>query len=180
MQAVTPAAPDRAAPGSVRASDLARPPVPALPDRAPAPVVAQGPDAELRGLTTLGIVVEDLSAQAAACGLNQASIEASVSKSLTDAGFKVRRNSDEDTYVYVHIITTSASAGVCVSSYDAYLYTHTTAVLPYQTTPVLVQVLFLHKGGIAGGSPAAHADAVVRGVKQYVDEFATRMRNANR
>jgi hypothetical protein len=170
--------------GTVRASDLdAPPPTPpdrsAPADRAAAPVIAPGPDGELRGLTTLGVVVEELSPQAAACGLSQGPIEAAVAKSFTDAGFKVRRNSDEDTYVYVHIMTTSTSAGLCVSGYDVYLYTHTTATLPYQTAPVLVQILLLHKGGMGGGAAAAHADAVLRNVKQYVDEFAARMRAAN-
>jgi hypothetical protein len=187
-----PALPDRATlpemprpmaaplPGAARASELGTPLEPASSGRAQTPLVAQGPDAELKGLSKLGVVVEDLSSQATACGLSQTPIEAAVSKSLSDAGFKVNRNSDEDTYVYVHIMTTSVSAGLCVSRYDAFLYTHTTATLSYQTTPMLVQVSLLHKGGVAGGAPAAHADAVVRGVKQYVDEFAKRIRDVNR
>ena len=141
---------------------------------------AQGPGAELKGLTKLGVVVEDLSSQAAACGLSQAPIEAAVAKSLSDAGLTVRRNSDEDTYVYVHIITVSVSAGLCVSRYDASLYSYTNATLSYQTTPVLVQVSLLHKGGITGGAAGVHADAVIRSVTQYVDEFAAQIRSANR
>ena len=182
-----PAVPDRAAPpaAATRASDLDRPAAPASPGQAAAPgqaapPVAQGPDPELKGLTKLGFVVEDLSAQAAACGLSQAPIEAAVSKSLSDAGFTARRNSDEDTYVYVHIITMSVSAGLCVSRYDAFLYTYTTATLSYQASPLLVQVSLLHKGGLAGGGPSVHGDTVLRGVKQYVDEFAARIRGANR
>jgi hypothetical protein len=92
----------------------------------------------------------------------------------------VIRNSDDDTYLYVNINTASVSAGLCVSRYDAFLYTHTTAKLSYQGTPVLVQVSLLHKGGIAGGAPAAHADGVLRGVQEYVDQFATRIRAANK
>jgi hypothetical protein len=138
------------------------------------------PDAELKGLTKLGIVVEDLSPQAAACGLNQGALETAVSKRLSDAGFTVRRNSDEDTYVYVNVITTSLSTGLCVSRYDVFLYTHTTAKLAYQTTPVLVQVSLLHKGGLAGGAAAAHAEAVLRGVQEYVDQFSIRIRDANK
>ena len=149
-------------------------------DQAAAPVGARSSNPELKGLTKLGVVVEELSAQAAACGLTQAPIEAAVSKSLSDAGLQVRRNSDEDTYVYVHIITVSVSAGLCVSRYDAYLYSYTTATLSYQATPLLVQVSLLHKGGIAGGAAGVHADAVIRGVKQYVDEFATQIAGANR
>jgi len=143
-------------------------------------VFNQQPDAELKGLTKLGIVVEDLSPQAAACGLDQKALETAVSKRLSDAGFRVLRNSDEDTYVYVNVITTGLSNGLCVSRYDAFLYTHTTAKLSYQETPVLVQVSLLHKGGIAGGSSAAHAEGVARGVQEYIDQFSTRIRDANK
>ena len=97
--------------------------------------------------------MEDLSPQAAACGLKQDTLETAVSKSLSDAGLRVRRNSDEDTYVYVDVLTTSLSTGLCVSRYDVFLYSHTTAKLSYQHTPALVQVSLLHKGGIAGGAP---------------------------
>src|SRR5205823_4341400 len=105
---------------------------------------------------------------------------AAASKRLSDAGFRVLRNSDEDTYVYVNAITTSLSTGLCVSRYDVFLYTHTTAKLSYQETPVLVQVSLLHKGGIAGGAAAAHAEAVLRGVQEYIDQFSARIRSANR
>jgi hypothetical protein len=140
----------------------------------------QQPDAELKGLTKLGVVVEDLSPQAAACGLNQSTLETAISKRLSDAGFKVLRNSDEDTYVYINVITSSLSNGLCVSRYDAFLYTHTTARLSYQETPVLVQVSLLHKGGIGGGAPAAHATEVLRSVQEYVGQFATRIHDANK
>ena len=146
----------------------------------PAQTFNQQPGAEFKGLTTLGLVLEDLSPQAAACGLSQGTIETAVSKRLTDAGFRVIRNSDEDTYVYVNIITTTPSAGLCVSRYDVFVYTHTTARLSYQPTPVLVQVSLLHRGGLTGGAPAAHADGVLRGVQEYVDQFATRIRDANK
>jgi hypothetical protein len=153
---------------------------PASAGRLPAQTFNQQPDAELKGLTKLGIVVEDLTPQAAACGLNQNTLETAVSKRLSDAGFRVARNSDEDTYVYVNIITSSLSTGLCVSRYDAFLYTHTTAKLSYQETPVLVQVSLLHKGGIAGGPSTAHAEGVLRGVQEYVDQFSPRIHDANK
>ena len=154
--------------------------VSAATDRRPDQAFNQQPDAELKGLANLGVVVEDLSSQAAACGLNQSALEAAVSKRLSGAGFTVRRNSDEDSYVYITVITTSLSSGLCVSRYDAFLYTHTTAKLSYQETPVLVQVSLLHKGGIGGGSPAAHAAEVLRSVQEYVGQFATRIHDANK
>jgi hypothetical protein len=140
----------------------------------------QKPDAELKGLSSLGVVVEDLSPQAAACGLKQDALETAVSKRLSSAGFTIRRNSDEDTYAYVSVMTTNTSTGLCISRYDVFLYTNTTARLSYQETPVLVQVSLLHKGGIAGGGPTTHADAVLRGVQEYLDQFATRIHDANK
>jgi hypothetical protein len=154
--------------------------VPSSADRFPPQKFDQQPDAELKGLTKLGIVVEELSPQAAACGLSHGTLETAVSKRLSDAGFKVARNSDEDTYIYVNVITTSLSTGLCVSRYDAFLYTHTTARLSYHDTPVLVQVSLLHKGGITGGVPAAHAEGVLRGLQEYVDQFSTRVHDANK
>jgi hypothetical protein len=168
------------APSSVSTKSAAGVPAVSSSDSGKTVAFSQQPDAELKGLKKLGVVVEGLSPQAAACGLSQGALETAVSKRMSDAGFTVLRNSDEDTYVYVNVITTSMSTGLCVSRYDAFLYTHTTAKLSYQETPVLVQVSLLHRGGIAGGASAAHADGVLRGVQEYVDQFSTRIREANK
>jgi hypothetical protein len=153
----------------------------------PAPTRAQTaetfdarPGAELRGLKSLGILVEDLSARAVACGLNHDAIEAALSKRLTDGGFAVRKNSDEDTYVYVNVMTTTQSDGTCVSRYDAFLYTHATAKLSYRDQPVLVQVSLMHRGGLGTSAPTGHAAAVARGLENYVDLFVTQIHDANK
>jgi len=145
----------------------------------PAAGAAQGAGGSpLRGLKTLGVVVEGLTSQAAACGLSQGTLETSAVKQLSAAGFKVVLNSDEDTYLYVNVITASLANGLCVSRYDAFLYTHTTAPLTYQPTPVLVEVSLLHKGGLTGGAPAVHGEAVRRGVLEYIDQFAAQIHDA--
>jgi hypothetical protein len=143
-----------------------------------AQAIDQRPDAALRGLTRLGVVLESLSPDAAKCGLKQETVETAVSKQLTDAGFRVVRDSDDDTYLYVNINTVTASAGLCVSRYDVTLYSHTEAKLSYTALPVLLQVELLHKGGLAGGGPAAHADGVMKGLLEYVGQFTMRIRNA--
>ena len=107
-------------------------------------------------------------------------IETALSDRLSKAGLKVRRNADEDTYLYVHIMTTGPSNGLCVSRYDAFLYTHTTATLSYQPKPVLVQVELMHKGSMAGSALSSHASGVLRGLQEYVDQFVTRISNANK
>ena len=123
--------------------------------------------------------MEDLSPEAAKCGLMRDSLETAVTKRLTDAGFRVVRNSDDDTYLYLNINTVTASNGLCVSRYDVTLYSHTAAPLPHTASPVPLQAELLHRGGLAGGAPAAHADGVLKSVLENVDLFATRMKNAN-
>ena len=140
----------------------------------------QRPGAEFRGIKSLGILVEDLGDPSAACGLSHDAIENAVSKRLTDSGMTVRKNSDDDTYVYVNVITTSVANGFCVSRYDAFLYTHATAKLSYHDQPVLVQVSLMHRGGIGSSAIAGHAMAVSRGLENFVDLFIAQIREANR
>ena len=90
------------------------------------------------------------------------------------------RDSDEDSYVYVNVMTSSLPSGLCVSRYDVTIYTHTTARLWYQETPVLVLVSLLHKGGITGGASATHGAGVLRAVQEYLDQFVTRIHDANK
>jgi hypothetical protein len=141
--------------------------------------IDQRPDASLKGLTRLGVVLEGVGAEAAKCGLKPESIEAAVTRRLTDAGLRVVRYSDDETYLYVNINTVTASSALCVSRYDVTLYSHAAAQLPHTTAPVLLQVELLHKGGLAGGGPAVHAESVLKNVLEYVDQFTTRVRSAN-
>jgi hypothetical protein len=165
------------------ATETAAPPAAATPpasSKAPAETFDERPGAELKGLKSLGILVENLSTQAVACGLNHDALEAALAKRLTDGGFTVRRNSDEDTYLYVNVMTTNLPGGTCVSRYDAFLYTHATANLTYRDQPALVQVSLMHRGGIGSSAPTAHAAAVSRGLEGYVDLFITQIRDANK
>lgn len=177
---------------AVPASEPDAPPLPTAPTGAPdrqVPAAGGGaasapfdqtPGAEFKGLTTLGIVVEGLGSQAASCGVRQQDLEAAVSKPLADAGLKVVLNADEDTYLYINVITAVTSTGYCFSRYDAHLSTHTTATLSYGARPVLVQVSLLNKGGIAGSAPAGHGEAVAKSLGDYVAQFAARIRDANK
>ncbi len=143
------------------------------------PAFDQRPGAEFRGLKSLGILVEDFGGDATACGLNHDAVEDALAKRLTAGGLAVRRNSDDDTYVYANVISTRSAEG-CVSRYDAFLYTHATAKLTYREQPVLVQVSLMHRGGIGASAAAGHAAAVSRGLEGYVDIFVTQIRDANK
>lgn len=164
-----------------RSSAPAAPAAAPSPAGTPAPVAFdQRPGAELNGLTSLGVLVEELSQQAVACGLSREAIEGALSRQLTTAGLSVRRNSDEDTYVYVNIMTSTLPGGTCLSRYDAFLYSHATAKLSYRDQPVLVQVSLMHRGGIGTSAPSAHAAAVTRGLAGYIDLFIAQIRDANK
>ncbi len=143
------------------------------------PAFAQKPDAELKGITEVGVELEQVSAQAAACGLSRDAIQAAVTKALTDGGLKISRFADTDVYLYVNVNTVSPAAGLCVSRYDVSLNTNTSAKLPYQQQEALVQVVLLHDGGMASGGANGHGDGVVKALKQYVDQFTLRIRRAN-
>jgi hypothetical protein len=138
------------------------------------------PGDEFKNLTTVGVVVDELSEQAAACGLTQSALESAVTKRLTEGGLHVRRYEDQAPYLYVEVRTASLGNGLCVSRYDASLLTHTMATLNYQQSPALVEVALLHDGGLTGGAPAAHAENVTHGLLQYVGQFVQRIKDANK
>jgi hypothetical protein len=144
------------------------------------PRTPQRPGDELKGLTRLSVIVEDLGPQAAACGLKQATIEAAVAKSVTDGGLTILRNSDEATYLYVNINTSKVSTGFCVSRYDVMLFSHVTGQLPYGTRPLQVEASLLRDGGMTGGDAATNGASVLKAVKQAADQFVSRIKEANR
>jgi hypothetical protein len=168
-----------------QAPPAGQPPSAGQPPATGQPVSASGsfdqrPGAEFKGLKTVGILVEDFGQEAKACGLNQDTIQDALSRRLSAGGLTVRRNSDDDTYVYVNVITTITPNVGCVSRYDAFLYTHATAKLAYHEQPVLVQVSLIHRGGIGASTTTGHAAAVSRGLEGYIDIFLTQIRDANK
>lgn len=159
--------------------DSARQTVPAVPGAAAPAGLDQSPGAELKGLSALGVVVEELGAEAASCGLQQEALAAAAAKSLSAGGLKVLRT-DEDTYLYIRVVTAYTTAGTCFSRYDASVYTYTAATMSYGTRPALVQVSLLSRGGMSASGVRSHGEAVTRAITQYVDQFAAQIRDANR
>jgi len=157
-----PAVPAAGAPASAGAG---RPPV--LP-----------PGSELRGITTIGTVVDNLSPDAAACGLDQAKIKSSIARILADAGFKTQPLGDEETYVWVNVVTNRMGTGTCVSRYDASLMTQADATLPYLKGLVALDVPLLRDGGLTGGAAASHAKSVLDALAASVNRFITQIRGA--
>ena len=152
--------------------------VPATPGAPPAAMPRAG--SEFAGLSRLGLVVEDLGPQGAACGLTTAGVEAAATKPFADAGLRVSRNADEDTYVHVSIMTSTLPSGMCISRFDWAIYSTTDATLSYQTRPLLVQVMLARKGGMSGNMPAAHGADVLKSLGEGLAQVAELIRGANR
>jgi len=166
------------APAATTSSASSAAPPPGAAGQPPGAAVDQRPGAELKGLNRIGVVVEDLGDQATACGLKKDAIESAVSKQLSDGGFTVRRNSDDDTYLYLLVLTANLSNGTCLSRYDAFLYTHATTKLSYHDRPVLVQVLLMHRGGMGSSAASAHPATVGKGLETFVGLFIDQIRSA--
>jgi hypothetical protein len=161
------------------APDAVRQTVPAVPTSAPPANLDQSPGAELKGLSALGIVVEDLGAEATSCGLKKEVLEAAAAKSLSAGGLKVLRT-DEDSYLYLRVVTAFSTTGTCFSRYDAIVYSYTAATMSYGTRPALVQVSLLSRGGMSASGVKGHGEAVTRALTQYVDQFAAQIQDANK
>lgn len=160
-----------AAPSSSSAPKIGAPPS--------SPPFALPPGSELRGISAITVDVEDLSAQAAACGLTQSAIKNSVSQILADAGLKAQSEDKQDAYVVLNVVTSKLSDGACVSRYDASLVAYADATFPYlKGTVPAVEVRLLHEGGMAGGSPATHASTVMKALTASVKHFADEIRAA--
>ena len=165
-------APSAAAPAGAPPAETSAAMPPARPKVLP-------PGSELRGLTTIGTVVEDIGPQGVACGLDQAKLKASIARLLADAGFKTERFGNEDTYVLLSTVTSRLSDGTCVSRWDASLITQADATFPYLNGLVAVPVQLLHEGGMAGGSPAAHAKSIGEALTASVNRFVAQIHATN-
>jgi hypothetical protein len=100
---------------------------------------------------------------------------------LTAAGFKAQQYGQEDADLLVSVVTSRLPDGTCVSRYDSSLVSHADANFLYlKGTVAAVEVQLLHEGGMAGGSPAAHASAVMDALAKSVNRFVARLRAANK
>lgn len=180
-----PDAHNRAVLSGTAPSAVATPPPATSPSQAPntmppARPKVLPPGSELRGLTTIGTTVDELSGPAAACGLDQGTIKTTMARILSDAGFKTERFGNEDTYVLLSVVTSRLPDGMCISRYDASLVAQADATFPYLNGLVSVPVQLLHEGGMAGGSPAAHAKSVMDALAKSVSSFVSQIRAASK
>ena len=77
-------------------------------------------------------------------------------------------------------MTSRLPDGMCISRYDTSLVSQADATFPYLNGLVSLPVQLLHEGGMAGGSPAAHAKAVMDAVTKSVNGFVSQIHAAGK
>ena len=134
--------------------------------------------ASLTGLTTLSVVVEDLSPTAVSSGLTTAALQMDAERRLRQAGIAL--TPDADAYMYVHV--TVADPGPSIP-------------FPYYVDVSLIQEIRLPRGGIQTRTPLqsptwsvsrlgiAGGDRlranIVDRVNELVDQFVRAYRSVN-
>jgi hypothetical protein len=144
-----------------------------------APLTAAASDsdterASLTGLTTVSVVVEELSAAAKKSGLSGDALQAGVERKLKEAGISV--TSDADAYVYVHISVADPGPSLPLPyMVEVALMQEVTLPRGVKTrTPLQSATWWVNSLGMSG------ADRLQAAVSGKVDEFAANFVRAYR
>ena len=131
----------------------------------------------LTGLTTISVVVEELSAVAQKNGLSTATVETEVQRRLQQAGISV--TSDADAYLYVHVTVADAGSSLPLPYViDVALMQEVTLPRGLKTrTPLQSQTWWVNSLGLTG--PDRLRTAVSDKVNEFVDQFIRAYRSVN-
>jgi hypothetical protein len=133
--------------------------------------------ASLTGLTSLSVVVEDLSTVAGKSGLTAAALQADVERRLRQAGISVA--SDADAYVYIHV-TVADPGGALPLPYVVEVALMQEVTLPRglrTRTPLQCATWWMNSLGLSG--PDRLRMAVSDRVAEFVDQFGRAYRAVN-
>ncbi len=130
--------------------------------------------ASLTGLSTMSVVVEDLSSVAAATGLTSAAIQADAERRLRQAGITL--TPDADAYLYVHVTIADPGPSLPYPYHvEVSLVQEITLPRTVQTrTPLQCPTWSVSRLGLAG------ADRLRAGVTDRVNEFVDQFVRAYR
>ena len=131
----------------------------------------------LTGLTTMSVVVEELSPVAQKNGLSAATIEAETQRRLQQAGISV--TPDADAYLYVHVIVADPGSSLPLPYViDVALMQEVTLPRGLKTrTPLQSQTWWVNSLGLTG--PDRLRTAVTDRVNEFVDQFIRAYRSVN-
>jgi len=131
----------------------------------------------LTGLTTLSVVVEDLSATATKAGLATATLQADVGRRLKQAGISV--TSDADAYLYVHVTVADAGASLPLPYLvEVSLMQEVTLPRGLKTrTPLQTATWWMNSLGLS--DPNRLAAGVTGKVAEFTDTFVRAFRSVN-
>ena len=131
----------------------------------------------LTGLTTVSVVVEDLSEMAKKSGLVGATLQADVERRLRQAGISV--TSDADAYVYVHVTVADPGPSLPLPyMVEVALMQEVTLPRGVKTrTPLQTATWWLNSLGMSG--PDRLRTGVSDKVAEFADNFVRAFRSVN-
>jgi len=135
----------------------------------------------LAGLSALEIVVEDLDAQEAACGISQANLESTAARALATGNVRVEPlESDTIAFLYLNVVALHIeSQGVCVAAVDVSVRTFARgAMMSHSTTPQTVTALLWQRTGIFSGPRGEFGSQIDAAIRISVNQFAALVKEA--
>jgi hypothetical protein len=141
--------------------------------------------APLKGISAVTITVQELSDDAARCGITADAIRSAASRPFADAGLRVLDSLDRGPRVSVQV-SVLAPPGLCIANINADLQEEIAGALAHKQTPGGMKVIdapltvqLLRDGTFAAGLAADFAQRIQASVRSLADTFAAKIKQAN-
>ena len=161
----------------------------AVPVAAQVREVRQGEN-RLKGITTVDVAADPVSADAARCGIARVQLQKTALETLAAAGLKVTLSDKASSWFYTVFVTVSSvrSAGQCSSSVITELTAQVQGIpeadrqVPAEKLGALLvgQLTLIRHNGIVSSRPAAHPGDVQSLLREHLTDIARRVALANK
>ena len=132
----------------------------------------------LKGVTDVEILIEELSAAAARCGISEGQLNAAVTKALLDNGIRIRNEAEVALYVLTNTLYFDNTDG-CVTHATVELHEHLYATPSHSPTGVFGRFVLAERVAITSSSRSAHGQRIKDEVFGFVEQIALAIRVAN-
>ncbi len=142
--------------------------------------------APLRGVTAVAIKVQDLSDDAARCGITADAIRSAAAHAFVDAGVRVLDDGSTGPRVSIQVSVLAPTPTLCIANINADLLEEAPGALPHKqnggdtkVVDAALTVQLLRDGTFAAGLTADFAQRIQSSVRALADAFATKIKQAN-
>jgi len=140
--------------------------------------------APLRDITAVTIKVQDLSADAARCGVTSQAIRSATAQPFVDAGLRVLDTAGP--WVSVQVSVLAPTSGLCIANINVDLLEEMAGALTHKQTQAETKVIdapltaqLLSDGTFAAGLTADFAQRIQDSLRSLAQTFATKIKAAN-